>query len=41
MVTRMEAKNSRNGRSSEMVMDKVAVTQANPSYFTVAYLEKE
>jgi predicted RND superfamily exporter protein/outer membrane lipoprotein-sorting protein len=41
MVTRMEARNSRNGRSSEMVMDKVAVTPTNPSYFTVAYLEKE
>jgi len=41
MVTRMEARNSSNGRSSEMVMNKVDVTPTNASYFTVAYLEKE
>ena len=41
MVIQMEAKNHQNKRSSEMVMNKVAVTPTNPDYFTVAYLEKE
>lgn len=41
MVTRMYAQNHSNNRSSEMIMDQVAVTAANKSYFTVAYLEKE
>ncbi|MCK4879853.1 MAG: outer membrane lipoprotein-sorting protein [Bacteroidales bacterium] len=41
MVTRMKAINHQNKRSSEMVMDQVAVTTTNASYFTVAYLEKE
>ncbi len=41
MVTRMEAMNHQNNRSSEMVMNKVAVTATKPDYFTVAYLEKE
>lgn len=41
MVTRMYAQNHGNNRSSEMIMDQVAVTAAKKSYFTVAYLEKE
>jgi hypothetical protein len=41
MVTHMHAMNHSKNRSSEMVMDKVAVTETNTSYFTVAYLEKE
>jgi hypothetical protein len=41
MVTHMFAANHSNGRSSEMVMEQVAVTAANKNYFTVAYLEKE
>lgn len=41
MVTRMEAINHSNGRSSEMVMEQVAVTPTDNAYFTVAYLEQE
>ncbi|MEN8228626.1 MAG: MMPL family transporter [Bacteroidota bacterium] len=41
MVTHMIAINHSNNRKSEMVMEKVAVTPVNNSYFTVAYLEKE
>jgi hypothetical protein len=41
MVTGMKAMNHQNNRSSEMVMEQVAVTSTNESYFTVAYLEKE
>jgi len=41
MVIHMEAINHQNKRSSEMVMNKVAVTATDPNYFTVAYLEKE
>ena len=41
MVTHMQAVNHSNNRSSEMVMEQVAVTTTNKSYFTVAYLEKE
>jgi len=41
MVTHMTAQNHSNDRSSEMVMEKVAVTPTDPSYFTVSYLEKE
>jgi len=41
MVTHMFASNHSNNRSSEMIMDQVAVTATNKSYFTVAYLEKE
>jgi hypothetical protein len=41
MVIHMEAVNHQNKRTSEMVMNKVAVTTTNPTYFTVAYLEKE
>jgi hypothetical protein len=41
MVTRMNAQNHSNKRSSEMIMDQVAITASNRSYFTVAYLEKE
>jgi hydrophobe/amphiphile efflux-3 (HAE3) family protein len=41
MVTGMKAINHQNKRSSEIVMDQVAVTSTNSSYFTVAYLEKE
>jgi uncharacterized protein len=41
MVTRMKALNNENNRRSEMVMNEVAVTPTNASYFTVAYLEKE
>ena len=41
MVTRMHASNHSKNRSSEMVMDQVALTATNESYFTVAYLEKE
>ena len=41
MVTGMKAINHQNKRSSEMVMEQVAVTPTNESYFTVAYLEKE
>jgi hypothetical protein len=40
MVTGMKAINHENKRSSEMVMEQVAVTSTNESYFTVAYLEK-
>jgi len=41
MVTGMKAVNHQNKRNSEMVMDRVAVTPTDVSYFTVAYLEKE
>lgn len=41
MVTHMQAVNHSNQRSSEMVMEQVAVTPTNKTYFTVAYLEKE
>jgi outer membrane lipoprotein-sorting protein len=41
MVTRMEAVNHSNRRSSEMVMEEVAAIPTRESYFTVAYLEKE
>jgi len=41
MVIHMEAINHQNKRSSEMVMNKVAVAATDPKYFTVAYLEKE
>ena len=41
MVTGMKAINHDNRRSSEMVMEQVAVTPTDESYFTVAYLEKE
>jgi hydrophobe/amphiphile efflux-3 (HAE3) family protein len=41
MVTSMKAVNYQNNRSSEMIMEKVAVTPTDESYFTVAYLEKE
>jgi hydrophobe/amphiphile efflux-3 (HAE3) family protein len=41
MVTRMQALNHSSGRSSEMVMEKVAVTPTQEAYFTVAYLEKQ
>jgi outer membrane lipoprotein-sorting protein len=41
MVTHMRAENHEKGRSSEMVMDQVAVTSTKESYFTVAYLEKQ
>ena len=41
MVTHMKANNMQNNRSSEMVMNEVAVTPTDASYFTVAYLEKE
>jgi len=41
MVTHMLASNYSNNRSSEMVMDQVAVTSTSKSYFTVAYLERE
>jgi hypothetical protein len=41
MVTGMKAINHENKRSSEMVMQQVAVTPTDESYFTVAYLEKE
>ncbi len=41
MVTEMRAVNLLNKRSSEMVMDQVAVIPTDDSYFTVAYLEKE
>ncbi|HER09977.1 MAG TPA: outer membrane lipoprotein-sorting protein [Bacteroides sp.] len=41
MVTHMTAQNHSNDRSSEMVMEKVAMTATDPSYFTVSYLEKE
>jgi preprotein translocase subunit SecF/outer membrane lipoprotein-sorting protein len=41
MVTHMFALNHSKKRSSEMVMNQVAVTETNKSYFTVAYLEKE
>ena len=41
MVTHMKAINVQNDRSSEMVMNEVAVTPTDASYFTVAYLEKE
>jgi len=40
MVVHMEAVNHQNKRSSEMIMNKVAVSPTDPSYFTVAYLEK-
>lgn len=41
MVTHMHAINHSKNRSSEMIMEQVAVTPTNKSYFTVAYLEKE
>jgi len=41
MVTGMKVINHQNKRSSEMVMEKVALTPTNESYFSVAYLEKE
>lgn len=41
MVTHMLAENHENGRSSEMVMNRIALTSPDESYFTVAYLEKE
>ncbi|MCP4312948.1 MAG: MMPL family transporter [Bacteroidetes bacterium] len=41
MVTHMYAQNHSNKRSSEMVMEQVAVTATKTSYFTVAYLEKQ
>ena len=41
MITKMFAANHSNGRTSEMVMDRVALTTPNKVYFTVAYLEKE
>lgn len=41
MVTHMYALNHQKKRSSEMVMEQVAVTATNKNYFTVAYLEKE
>jgi len=41
MVTHMHASNHSKNRSSEMIMDQVAITSTNKSYFTVAYLEKE
>ena len=41
MVTHMAAENHSNGRSSEMVMEEVAVTATDPSYFSVSFLEKE
>jgi len=41
MVTGMKVINHQNKRSSEMVMDQVALTPTDESYFTVAYLEKE
>ncbi len=41
MVTHMIAQNLSSGRRSEMVMEKVAVTATDPSYFTVSFLEKE
>ncbi len=40
MVTNMYAQNHSNKRSSEMIMNRVEITSANSSYFTVAYLEK-
>lgn len=41
MVTHMHVVNHSNNRSSEMIMEQVAVTATNKSYFTVAFLEKE
>jgi outer membrane lipoprotein-sorting protein len=41
MVTAMKAINLENDRSSAFIMNQVDVTTPNPSYFTVAYLEKE
>ena len=41
MVTHMHALNHSNGRSSEMVMEQIAVTATKESYFSVAYLEKQ
>ena len=41
MVTHMQALNQSNQRSSEMIMEQVAVTPTDKTYFTVAYLEKE
>jgi hypothetical protein len=41
MVTAMKAVNLEDDRTSEIIMDQVDVTTPNPSYFTVAYLEKE
>ena len=40
MVTNMYAQNHSNKRSPEMIMNRVEITSANSSYFTVAYLEK-
>ena len=37
----MHAQNHSSNRSSEMIMNQVAVTATDKSYFTVAYLEKE
>jgi preprotein translocase subunit SecF/outer membrane lipoprotein-sorting protein len=41
MVTGMKVINHQNKRSSEMLMNQVALTVTNEAYFTVAYLEKE
>jgi len=41
MVTSMIAENHKNGRSSEMVMDRVEQIPTRTEYFTVAYLEKQ
>jgi len=41
MLTGMKVINLQNKRSSEMLMEQVAVTTTDPSYFTVAFLEKE
>ena len=40
MVTGMVATNFRNGRSSEMKMEKIEIAETNDSYFTVNYLER-
>lgn len=40
MVTHMFAQNHSNKRSSEMIMEQVAVTTPKTSYFTVLYLER-
>lgn len=41
MVTNMIAENHENGRSSEMIMDRVEQIPTRTEYFTVAYLEKQ
>jgi outer membrane lipoprotein-sorting protein len=41
MVTHMYAENHRNGRSSEMVIEQLALTPTKESYFTVVYLEQQ